>query len=219
MFEPLAKIVKLLSQGFTAFSKYKNNQEREEAVTQILEVYFLIKDCVDDGEQLLNDCDWNPIGKIKSLSTEQAEVTAKKWDMIISRQGIRLYDLQGHIFADHHLSILNPELQDKLSDVIGSKMDRAVTLHGIGAALFFNAALKTAETPVEKAGLIEYMAGAEEKGPLNMEQIISEILNLRAALDEYRAVVERLVTNEELVSLSNKARERATAAGGREGDR
>ena len=212
MFEPLSRIVKLLIEGIDALRKHKDRKDRTEAITQILEVYFLLKDCVDDAEKLLSECEWDPVGKIKSLPSEEAEKTVKQWDLIVRRQGLRLYLLQGHIYADHRLSIIDPELQKELTEVIGNKMNRAVTLHGIGSALYFYVAFPTAETPVEKARYIQTMVGAEDKGPLNMEQIISEIEKLRTALDGYRSVVSQLVSNEELVAISNIARERALTA-------
>lgn len=48
------------------------------------------------------------------------------------------------------------------------------------------------------------MAG-EENDSLNMPRIQSEIQSLRESLDEYRGIVEKLVTNAELLELSQRA--------------
>lgn len=52
------------------------------------------------------------------------------------------------------------------------------------------------------------MAGVEKDGVLDLEKIGAEVESLQESLREYRAVAERVVTNEELLSLSKKARER-----------
>ena len=85
-------------------------------------------------------------------------------------------------------------------------MDRAVTLHGIGAGLFFRNMFPIGETNEEKARLVALMAGAEND-LLDLEKITAEVATLREALEEYRLVVERIVTSEELLSLSGKARQ------------
>jgi len=52
------------------------------------------------------------------------------------------------------------------------------------------------------------MAGAKKDGILNLKKINAELAALRVSLDEYRGVVERLVTSEELLALSTEAREK-----------
>lgn len=50
------------------------------------------------------------------------------------------------------------------------------------------------------------MAGAEHD-TLDIAKVTAEIVRLREALDEYRLVVERLVSDEELLRLSRRARQ------------
>lgn len=56
-------------------------------------------------------------------------------------------------------------------------MDRAVILHGIGAALFFKNLFPVANTAEEKARYISVMAG-EEGDALDMSRITAEIEGL-----------------------------------------
>ncbi len=121
---------------------------------------------------------------------------------------MRLYTLQGYIFGQHHLSVIDPALQDRISEAIGYKMDRAVTLHGIGAALFFKNMFPIANTHEEKAKYVALMAG-EEQDTLNMQRVEAEITSLRDSLNQYRNVVSRMVTDAELLRLSQRAREEA----------
>lgn len=155
--------------------------------------------------ELVAEAEPDPVEKISSMEPDDAIATLERWDATIRKQGIRLYQLQGAIFGQDHLAVINPELQERVSEVIGYKMDRTVTLHGIGSALFFRAAFPTENTTKEKARYIAVMAG-EEDDSLNMLRIREEITMLRDSLNQYRLVVERLVSDAELLQLSQRAR-------------
>ena len=205
MFAQIKSVVDLIRSGVADFRGYKNGKERNDAVLDLLRVYFTLKDCVDDGEKLVADAEPDPVQKISSMEPDEAISTLERWDATIRKQGIRLYRLQGAIFGQDHLAVINAKLQERISEVIGYKMDRTVTLHGIGAALFFRAAFPIAGTNEEKAHYIAVMAG-EEESSLNMSRIRDEITKLRESLDQYRLVVERLVSDAELLQLSQRAR-------------
>ena len=205
MFAQLKGIVDLIRTGISDFRKYRDDSEREDAVLGILKAYFLFKDCVDEGEALIAEAGPDPTAKLTDMEASAALNTIERWDAIVRRQGIRLYALQGYIFGQHHLSVIDPDLQDKISEVVGYKMDRTVTLHGIGAALYFKNIFPIANTHEEKAKYIAIMAGEEDT--LNIPRIEAEIASLREALELYRNVVSRMVTNAELLRLSQRARE------------
>lgn len=209
MFGHLKNVVDVIRSGIADFRKYKTNKEREEALLSILKVYFLLKDCVDEGESLVHEAGPDPVAKINALEASVALSTLERWDKIIRRQGIRLYTLKNYVFRQDHLSVTNPELQGKINEIIGYKMDRAVTLHGIGAALLFRSLLPLEDTNEEKARYVSVMAGAEDD-TLDMVKVQNEIASLREALDQYRLVVERLVPDKELLALSGRAREETT---------
>lgn len=206
MFAQIKEVVDLIRSGVSGYRNYQTTKAREDAILDILRVYFLLKDCVDDGEKLIAEAQPNPVEKIAQMEPELALATIEKWDATIRKQGIRLYRLQGAILGQDHIAVINPVLQERIRGVIGYKMDRAVTLHGIGAALFFKNMFPVANTAEEKAHYISVMAG-EEEDSLNMPRICAEIESLRQSLDQYRGVVERLVSNAELLQLSQRARQ------------
>ena len=206
MFSQLKSVVDLVRSGVSEFSKFQSNRERKEIVLNILKVYFFLKDCIDDGERLITDAGNDPVGKINSMESDEAIRILTVWDGILRKQGIRLYALQGYIFGQDHLAIINPELQERISEVIGYKMDRTVTLHGIGATLFLRNMFPIENTNEEKARLVALMAGVEAEGSLDLEKINSEVAALRTSLAEYRTVLERFISDEELLSLSKRAR-------------
>lgn len=205
MFAQIKSIVDLIRSGVTDFRNFKSNKERNDAVLNLLRVYFMLKDCVDDGEKLIVEAEPDPVKKISTMNPDDAISTLKRWDAKIRMQGIRLYQLQGAISGRAPLAVINPMLQERIEEVVGYKMDRAVTLHGIGAALYFRAAFPINATNEEKAQYISVMAG-EEDSSLNMPRIRKEISTLRESLDQYRLVVERLVSDAELLQLSDRAR-------------
>lgn len=205
MFVQLKGVVDLIRTGITDLRNFQSAKAREEAVLDVLRIYFVLKDCVDEGEMLVSDAQPNPIEKLAQMTPEEALATIERWDAIIRRQGIRLYQLQGALIGQDHIAVINPALKDRLTVAVGSKMDRAVTLHGIGAALFYKSMFPVANTSEEKARYISLMAGEKDE-TLNMSRICAEIQSLKKSLGQYRSVVERMVSNAELLQLSQRAR-------------
>jgi len=207
MFSQLKTVVDLINTGLRNYKQFQSHKDRRDTILGILKVYFFLKDCVDDGEKLITDAGEDPVKKIKSMDPDEARKVITDWDDILKKQGIRLYALQGYIYGQDHLAIINPDLQERISEVIGYKMDRTVTLHGIGATLFLRNMFPIENTDEEKARLITLMAGVESDGLLDLEKTNAEVSSLKQSLEEYRNVVERFVTNEEILTLSKRARE------------
>jgi hypothetical protein len=203
MFAQLKGVLDLLRSGILAFRKFKSERDRNDVVLDILRIYFLLKDCVDEGEELIEEAGPHPIELINAMGESEAWSTLGRWGHVLRRQGLRLSMLARRIFAQDHLAVTDPKLQDQISDAIGDKTDSAVSLHGIGAALFYREL--SSNTKEAKASYVATMAGMEDD-TLNMERLRSEINALREALDQYRGVLERLVTTEELLRLSRQAR-------------
>lgn len=205
MFAQLKAIVDLVRTGISDLREFQTKEARDDAVLDLLRVYFVLKDCVEDGEHLVAAAQPNPVETIAKMAPDVALETMEHWDKLIRRQGIRLSQLQSAFLGQHHILVINPGLQERITDVIGYKMDRTVTLHGIGAALFFKNMFPVANTAEEKARYISVMAG-EEGDALDMSRITAEIEGLRQALNDYRAVVERMVADDELLKFSGRAR-------------
>jgi hypothetical protein len=200
MFSQLKDVVDLVRTGITDFRKFKLKRQREKVLVDILKFYFLLKDCVDEGEQLIEEAGSDPVAKIRAMQGNEAITTLARWDFVLRRQGMRLYALKGYVFGA-------PQLQDSLKKVIGYKMQRAVTLHGIGSTLFLRYMFPIEDTNEERARLVALMVGARSKGTLDLKKVRREIASLRGSLDEYRSVVQRLVTDEELLQFSSRARD------------
>lgn len=139
------------------------------------------------------------------MPPDEALNTLTRWDELIRQQGIRLSYLENAFLGQHHLLVINPELKKQIDELIGYKLDRTVTLHSIGVQLYFKNIFPRTETAEEKARYISVMAG-ELGDALDMPRITAEIKGLREALNNYRAIVERMVSDEEILVLSARAR-------------
>lgn len=207
MFAQIKGVIEVTLSGFKSIGEFKSKRERDVAIGDMLRFYFLLKDCIDEGESLIVEAGSNPVAKIKAQASEQAAVTITRWDAVLRRQGIRLRALEGLLSGQNQLAILNPTLEAALNRAIGSKMSRTLSLHGIGAALFIRCMFPLNESNVDKAKLVAIMAGERSRGTLDLDRIRREITELREVLDKYREFVERLASDEEIIRLSKKARQ------------
>ena len=207
MFAQLKVVVDLLTTGVTDAWSIKTKLERKHAVLRMLETYFLLKDCVDEGSALIAEAGSDPVKTLSGLSQEVAQETVTRWDVVLRKQGSRLYSLQGYIYGQDHLTIVAPNVQELIGKAIGSKFDRVVNLQGIGAALFFYQVFPLAANLAEKASYISLMAGSRNKH-ISLSRIKKEVRALREGLNQYRVVIEKLVSHDEIVKLSEQARKK-----------
>jgi hypothetical protein len=205
MFTDLKTIVDMLRTGVTDVRRYRKREKREEIVLNLLRMYFLLKDCVDEGESLIAEAGSSPVETIRAMDEWKADATLKRWEATLRRQAVRLRSLEGFVYGDYKLAVINPALQDRIGEVIGYKFERANSLHGIGAALFMRAMFPLDLSNEEEAGYVATMAGSEND-LLDVEKAKAEIAELRDSLDQYRAYVERLLSDDEIAELSSKAR-------------
>ncbi|MDY0309746.1 MAG: hypothetical protein RBR29_08150 [Castellaniella sp.] len=212
MFGELISLVDLLRGGAVDASAKKAAAKRREAVLPMLETYFLLKDLVDEGAALVTDAGPQPVAKIQTMSDHDAEATLAAWDVALKRQAFRMRAVSQLIFGQEFLEVVSPELREKLYAVVGSKFSRATSLHGIGAALFFRAIFPVEKSDLDRARYIAVMAG-ENGEILNMEKAEEEISQLREGLETYRAVVMKLASADEVMSLSAEARKRTDLSG------
>ncbi|CAA7614273.1 hypothetical protein [Magnetospirillum sp. UT-4] len=104
----LKSIVDLIRTGIADISKSKSEKEREDGVLDLLRVYFVLKDCVDEGATLIEEAGEDPIGRIRQMDEWMAASTLDRWDAISGRQIQRLKLLQGAILGRHHIAVINP---------------------------------------------------------------------------------------------------------------
>ena len=205
MFSDLKAIIDIVRGAATAYRDRKRYRGRKEAVLMMFEMYFLLKDCVDEGESLVKEAGHDPVGTLAQMDQWKAQVTLKRWDRILSRQGHRLSALEGYVAGQDHLTIIDPSLQERIIEIIGSKFARANSLHAIGAALVIRNMFPLDLTVKERAGYVLAMVGAEDD-VLDPDKIKNEIASLRTSLDDFRLVIEKSVSPEELLTWSREAR-------------
>lgn len=203
MFGELISCIDVLRSTAIDFRTRKLGVERKVVITALLETYFYLKDATDEGELLVEDAQPNPVEVIKALSTFDAKDRLAKWDHALRRQTVRLMRISDRVFGQDFMDVVAPNLRERLYDVLGSKFERATSLHGIGAALFFRGWVEG--TDEDKARYVSLMAG-EDEDLLHMDKIRSEIAALRDAMESYRIIVNELASSDEIIQLSNVAR-------------
>ena len=205
MFGELITFIDALKSVAIDFRSRQLSVERKEIISALLETYFYLKDATDEGEKLVEDAQPNPIEIIKSLNALDAKARLAQWDNALRRQTSRLMRISDKVFGQEFIDVVNPELRENLYAVMGSKFERATSLHGIGASLFFRDWVWEDGSDEDKARYISILAG-EEEDLLQMDKIRSEIAELRGAMESYRIVVNELTTSEEILKLSQAAR-------------
>ena len=203
MFGELISFIDVLKSAALDINSRRKGKEREASVSILLRTYFYLKDAADEGELLVEDAEPNPVALISSLEPQEAKDRLLRWDYALRRQTFRLMRVSEMIYGQEFMDVVSPELRERLHDVLGTKFNRANSLHGIGAALFFRG--WGSATPEEQARYVSVMAG-EEDDLLHMDKIRAEISALREAMDSYRLAVNQLATPEEIMLLSKEAR-------------
>ena len=92
---------------------------------------------------------------------------------------------------------------------MGSKLERTNCLHRIGAALFFRFMFPIANSVEDRANYVSVMVGSQSE-LLDLEKIQQEIGDLSESLDDFRVVVERLLSDDEILRFSDEARKKTS---------
>lgn len=203
MFGELINFIDVLRASALDFRSRQLGVKRKAVISTLLETYFYLKDATDEGEMLVEDAAPSPVEVIKSLSPADAKVRLAKWDSALQRQTFRLMRISERVFGQDFLDVLSPSLRESLNNFLGSKFERATSLHGIGATLYFRSWVDGSQE--EKARYVSVMAG-EVDDLLHMEKIRDEIVRLRDGMETYRLTVHDLATSDELILLSQAAR-------------
>lgn len=206
MFTDLVKILEFLMNSVKGLSKLNKSSERKEALLEMLQAYFYLYDTHLDGVKLLESVDSDPVNYVKSLQGESLQEHLNTWDKVLRRQGIRLYKAKQYITSQSYLAVINPSAVDNISKVIGYKMDRLVTLHGLGAGLFFRNVFPTEETPEQLANFVLQVLTKQEAGLIDKDEVGKELDDLNVSLNKFRNMINEAVSKEELLELSDMAR-------------
>lgn len=209
MFADLTAISDLLRSCISGFQMYKSMKRREKLSLELLQTYFLMMDCADEGKQLIEEAGPDPIRHIKSMDEALATSTLEQWEVILLQQCRRLDALQKLVIGQNHLAVIDPDTQAKIKEVVGYKLERANSLHGIGAALVGRFMFPVANSAEDRARYVSVMFGSRSE-LLDVGRIEQEISDLRDSLGNFRTVVERLLSVDEIVRFADKARKKAS---------
>ena len=206
MFSDLLAILSLVKNAIKDLNSLKASSDRKAALLEMLKTYFLMLDTYEDGIKLLETVDHDPVQYIKSLDDDAAKIHSDIWDRILRRQSFRLCRIQEYITTQSYLAVINPDLVKEISKVIGYKMDTVVTLHGIGAALFFRNVFPVDTSPESTATLVVQVLTKQESGVVDNQSILNELNSLKAGLDQFRELIDSVMDKKEIMALSAKAR-------------
>jgi hypothetical protein len=212
MFLDLIKILQVVKDSVKDVVNLKEKGEREKALLKMLKTYFILYDVHKDGAKLLESVNEDPMEFIKTLNDKELQSHVNIWDQILRRQGVRLYTVQECILSKGYLAVVNPDAVDKISEIVGNKMDRLVTLHGMGASLFFRNIFPIEETPSTIASLAMQSLTKQESGSIDKGAVANELTELKLVLGEFRAIIDKMMEAKEILALSEKARKETSMA-------
>jgi len=209
MFGQLKSAVDILSAAAGAVATFKDKRARREAVLELLGTCFILTDVTKDGEKLLDSVGNDPARTLTSLPPEEADLLAREWALIVHRQAGRLYSLAGSLFGQDALALVSPGLKDRLEAVVGSKLERADSLHEIGAGLVYYSMLARVDDREWLLDVVRSMYPGRADELLDTRKAREELAILEHGLAEYRKLCERLVSDSEIVAMAKEARKRS----------
>lgn len=207
MIKTILDIVKILCETAAKARKIKSEATNRSDKIEMLKIFFLLKDVQEDGERLLESALPSPIEHLKAASKEAAELRVKTWDSVLRRQGERLHQIKSFISTRSDLAVIDLKAQRRIKILIGSKEDRVFNLFELGTGLFFRTVLPIDESPETLAYLVTRSLQLSESNPFDASQIRKELNALDEALEDYRKTISKLMSNEDIRSLSDQARE------------
>lgn len=215
MFSDIKTIVDTVKAAVGAFQGFRNNKSRESTILDLLRIYFVLKDVVEDGRYLLENIGEDPEKKLYGIDPEQVEETIKNWDCIARKQASRLDLLGVKLLGQDVLAVVEPRLKDRLEDIVSSKFERADSLHGIGAALVIYSMFGNKEDREWMFNVIRSMYSEKKNGILDIKKAKAEIDSLEISLEEFRQVCLTLAKKDEILRFSQRARKETEYQSGR----
>lgn len=205
MIKEMVAIVKVLTDAAISFNKFKSASKKNNDNLELLKIYFLLKDVLEDGRKLLDVASPYSVGGGDAID-DVLNMRLKTWDSVLRRQGRRLYEIHGYISERSDLSIINPQIQKRLKVIVGSKRDRVLSLFNLGAGLFFRTVLPIEESSESLRGLVMKTLTLNSGDVLDVAEIHLELNELERALEEYRELILQMMSSDEVRLLSEKAR-------------
>lgn len=205
MIKEMVAIVKVLADAAMSFNKFKSTTKKDNDNLELLKIYYLLKDVLEDGRKLLDVASPFSVGGSDAIDGV-LNMRLKTWDSVLRRQGRRLYEIHGYISERSDLSIISPQVQKKLKVIVGSKRDRVLSLFNLGAGLFFRTVLPVEKSSESLRDLVMKTLTLHSGDVLDVGKIYLELNELERALEEYRELILRMMSIDEVRLLSEKAR-------------
>ena len=200
----LKAILELVAKAFQSIRNFQKGREREQNIIGLLKISFYMQDIVTEGRELLKSAAPDPQQKVARLSPEASRRLLLDWQRILRKQQRRLMALNDMIRGQSALSVINPELQNKISGIIGTKGKDASKLYIAANVLTFGGFLEDDGWQVR---VIKVMYKLMSDGSLDMEASEAELAGLEKALAIYRVTLEKLVGTDDIIALAKRARE------------
>jgi hypothetical protein len=207
MIKELGSIVRLITQSVSKFNEVKKASESREYYLEMLKIYFLLMDLHADGAKMLELTKPNAIEYLNSASGEAQSVRVANLDKFLRRQGARLYEINNYFTGRSELSVLDPGARRRIRQIVGAKNDRVINLFSLGAGLFFRTVLPIEERSEDVGRLVNSTLALAESESLDFLQITVELHEMSAALEEYGELIKKIIPLEQIIALSNKARD------------
>ena len=208
MLSDLKTLVDIIRAALGGIGRVRSKKARSEAIIELLCVYFVLSDVVEDGRCLLDAVGPNPRQTKKQIPKAHVGERLTEWDRLIRRQATRLYNLSGRLLGQDALSVIDPSLKTKLLALVGSKFRRTRSLEGIGAALVVYSMLNGGEEEEWQRNIVLSMYPRRTRVTIDLEAANKELNQLQEALGEFRTVCLQWASQDEVLLLSKKARTR-----------
>jgi hypothetical protein len=202
----ITKIVDAIRKAVTNYSEAHSKSVRKEDILELLCIYFVLVDASAEGQYLLDSVGEDP--RLTLIRTPGADRPAlvSEWYNIVCRQAQRLSKLGGRLLGQDSLAVFDPKLKSRLESIVGSKFQKVSSLASIGAGLFYFLWLGDPKDEQMTRDLILSMYPCRRRVSIDLETARLELVTLSDALEDFRVICTKLATNEEIVTISKKAR-------------
>lgn len=208
MLSDLKTLLDIIRAALGGLSGVRRKKARSDAIVELLCVYFLLSDVVEDGRRLLDAVGEDPRKTKGQIPKAHVAEQLKEWDRLIRRQASRLYKLSGRLLGQDALSIIDPTLKTKLQELTGSKFERARSLESVGAALVVYSMLNGGQEEQWQRNIVLSMYPTRTRVTIDLVAADKELNQLQEALGEFRAVCLEWASRDEVLLLSKRARKR-----------
>lgn len=221
-FKGLSELLNTLLEATSRLSKAVDQRRRRDAICDLLASCLIAQEIVQNGQAILNVVGPDPVRKITEMPESQWSGFGSECLRLLGSQVDRLIALSELLHDAPVLGILDSTLKRDLDTLIGDKNEGLMAIAApLGFYLHMGAFPEEADITRygEKLACLRYQSSLFEllfSGSASGAQPTIDLDSARANLDGLNAAAERLRTRvlglasqEEIVVLANRAKERA----------